>query len=70
VIGAVEEADGGAALGDARGLVVGRPICGAAVTRYLVAVGIVVEGGVDHAGAADVRHRMRLLRPRRSEQPA
>jgi hypothetical protein len=45
VLGVVEEADGGAALGDARGLVVGRPRRGAAVVRQLVAVGIVSERG-------------------------
>ena len=43
VVGAVEEADGGAALFDARGLVVGRPSHVAAVTGDLVAVGVIAE---------------------------
>jgi hypothetical protein len=64
VLGVIEKADGGAALGDARGLVVGRPRRGAAVARQLVAVGIVGERGADHA-AADAHHRVRMRRPGR-----
>jgi hypothetical protein len=61
VIGIVEEADGGGALGDARRLVIGRPGDGAAKARGLVAVGVVGEARGDGA-AGDTGHRMRLRR--------
>ena len=59
MLGIVEEADGGAALGDARGIVVGRPRRGAADTGDLVAVGIIVEGGAD-GEPVDARRRVRM----------
>src|ERR1700722_4902415 len=63
VLGVVEEADGVAALGDACGLVVGRPRRGAAVAGELVAVGIVSERGAD-GETVDARRRVRRRRPR------
>jgi hypothetical protein len=60
--GAVEEAVGGGALGDADGHVEGRPGEGAAGAAGEVAVGVVDEAGVDDAvdGAGDGRHGVRL----------
>jgi hypothetical protein len=67
VIRTVDEADGLGALGDARGLVLGRPRRGTAVSCKLIAVRIVSECGADRA-AADAHHRMRLHRPWRGRR--